>query len=101
MRKRQNDGLLKHLKGELIGKKARIASSTNDDDVGKEGIIVNETQSTIELFDGSRIGRYIKRNLSLELDLEDKQIIIPGELIEHRPEDRLKKIKNKRVRTNG
>ncbi|MFP4117634.1 MAG: ribonuclease P protein subunit [Candidatus Woesearchaeota archaeon] len=91
----------KFLKMELIGKNAKITSSTKDDDVGRDGMIINETMSTIELFDGEKVRTYLKHNVVLKVSFHERPVSIPGELLALRPEDRLKKIKRRRVRTNG
>ena len=91
----------KFLKKELIGKKAKIASSANPDDVGRKGIIMDETLSTIEMFDGEKTRMFMKRNIVLEVSFGDDDVEIPGWLIELRPEDRIKKIKRNRVKPNG
>ena len=94
MNRTKNNLPIDYLRKEFIGKKVRISSSTKADDVGREGIIVNETLSTIEIFENDSVKRFIKKNLVFDIFFEeDVSVSIPGNLLELRPEDRIKKVK--------
>ena len=94
MNRTKNEFPIDYLRKEFIGKKVKISSSTNADDVGREGIIINETLSTIEIFENDSVKRFIKKNLVLDIFFEeDASVSIPGKLLELRPEDRIKKVK--------
>lgn len=73
------------LKGEFIGKRVKIL------DDGIEGKIIDETKNTIVIKkkDNSR-KRVIKKDKIFKIKFKDEFIDIPGNLVNIRPEDRIK-----------
>ncbi len=45
-------GLKDIMRGELVGARCRIISSNDEDRVGKDGVIMDETRDTFTLFQG-------------------------------------------------
>ena len=75
---------------ELIGIKAKIDDSTNKSQNGIAGRIVDETRHTIKIQARKGARKIWKKNVTLEIEVEDKKIKIKGELLEGRPEERIK-----------
>ena len=75
---------------ELIGLNAIVEKSTNPSQEGLKGKIVDETKSsiTIETSKGRKL--LLKKNIELQLTVENKKIKIKGKLLEGRPEERIK-----------
>lgn len=79
------------LRHELIGLSARIVEAS-DPGYECEGRIVSETRNTLTI-ETDEGGKTVPKNcVFLEIDLPSKtRIRVDGELLEARPEDRLKK----------
>jgi ribonuclease P protein subunit POP4 len=91
---------------EIIGLKAKVIKSTDKNREGIEGIVLNETQNTIEIL-GEKEKQSVKKKYLLPkkecefefiLGLDEKQneekIILNGKEFMKRPEDRAKEWKN-------
>ena len=77
--------LIRH---ELIGLKARVVESTNPDNLGIEGKVVDETYKTLVI--GKK--RVFKAQTTLEFTLPSgRKVRVKGSLLEARPWDRIKK----------
>ena len=72
---------------ELIGQEVTIVYSSNGNEVGIQGIIVDETKSTLKIKSGERIRMVLKKNVTLQLSNGEK---IQGAALLKRPEDRVK-----------
>jgi ribonuclease P protein subunit POP4 len=91
---------------EIIGLKARVIKSKDESRAGIEGTVLNETQNTLEILgnhgqDGSQKKFVIpKQECEFEFNLgkdekgNEEKIIVKGEEILKRPEDRAKEWKN-------
>ncbi|NPA97337.1 MAG: ribonuclease P protein subunit [Crenarchaeota archaeon] len=80
---------------ELIGLKVRIVSHSDPTLVGLEGIIVDETRSTLLIDCGGRRKRVLKLYGIFEFTLPNgKRVSLDGSEILGRPEDRLKRVKD-------
>jgi len=75
---------------ELIGLQCNVAQSSNPSQEGLKGKIVDETKSSIVLETKNGRKRLLKRNIVLDLKVQDKVIRIKGLLLEGRPEERVK-----------
>jgi len=78
---------------ELIGLQVKVAHSSNQEIIGKEGKVVNETKNTITLEDGAGNEKIIpKETTTFHFKLRNGSIVeINGKIIVSRPEDRIKK----------
>lgn len=77
-------------RGELIGRRARIADSTDPGLVGLEGTVVDETLRTFTLRRGD--GREVRVG-KRESVFDFAGVLVPGAAIEFRSEDRTKKVR--------
>ncbi len=86
MRSPQN--IIQH---ELIGLHMKVVDARNKDLIGIEGKIVDETKNclVIETSKGER--KVLKTNVSFKVCVEGKNIIIEGNYLVGRSEDRIKK----------
>lgn len=78
------------LRHELIGLGAEVIGSANRCEVGIKGKIIDETKSTIVIKDKDRKKRLLKKNITLQLQVGGKEIIICCKSLQKRPEERLK-----------
>lgn len=76
---------------ELIGREARVAVSDDPTLLGREGTVVNETMKTLTLEDGDDRVVVGKRGQRFEFNVDDHVVLLDGDAIAHRPEDRIKK----------
>lgn len=78
------------IKIEFIGLKARIIDAKNEQYVGIEGTIIDETKNFIIV--QTKIGKknVAKKGTIFEIGQKNCKIKVHGNLIEKRPEDRIK-----------
>jgi len=76
---------------EWIGLWAVVVDARNKDLIGIEGEIVDETKNsfTIKTLKGEKT--VLKKDTSFKMKLEGQEIIINGNMMVGRPEDRIKK----------
>ncbi|MBI4162763.1 MAG: ribonuclease P protein component 1 [Candidatus Aenigmarchaeota archaeon] len=80
------------LQHELIGLECEVVDAANKSNIGVKGKIVDETMKTIVLKEASGKKAIIfKKEAQFRLWLNDKKIIIKGDHLVSRPEDRIKK----------
>lgn len=79
--------LIRH---ELIGLKVEIAESTNKDNVGISGLVVDETKSMLMIKTNKGVKKIIKKNSIFMFKIDDKKIKVDGKKIEKTPENRIK-----------
>jgi len=75
------------LKGELIGLKIEIPAQK------LKGTIINETKHTLEILTEKKQRKKILKAQKLIIITKNQKILINGKIIEHEPENRIKKIK--------
>lgn len=75
------------LRGELIGLKIEIPSQK------LKGTIINETKYTFEILTEKKKRKKIIKAQKLIITTKTQKILINGKIIEHKPENRMKKIK--------
>lgn len=73
---------------ELIGQEMEVIDSRNKDNLGLEGKIVDETKNTVKIAYQGKIKTLMKSNITFKLKKNGR--IIEGEMINRRPEERLK-----------
>ena len=77
---------------EFIGKLVEIVSANNPSQIGLKGKIVNETKNlfTLETENGET-KKLIKKQITIKTKIQGKTFLIEGEILQGRPEERLKK----------
>jgi ribonuclease P protein subunit POP4 len=77
---------------ELIGLYATVVKSTNRDNIGLSGRIIDESRNLFTLESGGREKKTAKHGNTFEFRLpESNKVIIDGGLVVGRPEDRVTK----------
>ena len=77
---------------EFIGLKCSVVDASNKNQIGIKGKIVNETMKTLSIRENSEIIKNVeKKNSTFRVILNDKKILVEGNEIILRPEDRIKK----------
>jgi len=83
---RNASNILRH---ELIGLRCEVVGAKNNSLVGIKGRIVDETMKTLVIGDERK--RVQKQDGRFQVTLQEKKLIIDGNLLVARPEDRIKK----------
>jgi ribonuclease P protein subunit POP4 len=80
------------VQGEFIGLKAKVVESTNADNVGISGTVVDETRNTLLIRQKDADKMVVKGSSVFHFTMPDGTIVeVDGKIILGRPEDRLKK----------
>ncbi|HIH11919.1 TPA: ribonuclease P protein subunit [Candidatus Woesearchaeota archaeon] len=79
----------RQLSFELIGRKVKVVKSKNMAYVGKEGLVIDETKSTITIQEQGKKTTLLKNGVSLAI--EHVPGIVEGKNIQKRPEERITK----------
>lgn len=82
-------------KGELIGRRVEIKKCDDPTWENSAGLIVDETKNTFLIRDEetNENKRIAKKIASFEFKDNDKTVVIDGQKITYRPEDRIKKVR--------
>ncbi len=88
------DNIHKH---ELIGLSAQITASSDRGCIGTRGKIIGETKNTFSLETKGIEKTYQKNGTRLAVKIQNKEIEFDLTQLRYRPEDRIKKAKNKAV----
>lgn len=75
---------------EYIGCSARIIAAKNKSCLNISGEIVDETKNTLTIKTGSKKKRVLKQGAVFEIHAGNKKIIINGDEITKKPEERIK-----------
>ncbi len=79
---------------ELIGLYVKVLRHNDSSLVGLEGIVIDETKNTLKLRIDNKTKTILKKGALLLFKLSDKvEVLVNGEQILGRPEERLKSIK--------
>lgn len=70
-----------------------VLSSTNKYEENISGKIMDETYHTISVLSEKKIKKLHKKNIIFKVKKNDSWYTIKGNIVEYRPEDRIKKIK--------
>ena len=77
---------------EFIGKKVEIMGAKNKSLIGLKGKIVDESKNMFTLETEKGLSkRLVKKQVTLKTKVNRKTFIIEGEILQGRPEERLKK----------
>ena len=80
-------------RNEFIGLKVKIIECTDPAWIGKFGFIIDETKNTFLIEIKNKKKMIAKKTAKFEFNMNGEKIIITGEKILFRPEDRIKKIR--------
>lgn len=86
------ENILQH---ELLGLHIRIITSTNKNQEGIKGIVVNETRNTIVISTDDGEKTVMKDQCKFSFKINFNWINVEGKLLVARPEDRIKKKQKK------
>ncbi|MBI3032417.1 ribonuclease P protein subunit [Candidatus Woesearchaeota archaeon] len=78
------------LKIEFIGKKVVVNDAINNCNKNCKGTIIDETKEFIIIKNEQGVKKIKKKGATFVLELKNKKISIKGELINKRPEERIK-----------
>lgn len=79
------------LRYEFIGLNCEVVDAKNKSLIGIKGIIVDETMNTIVIKNSNgKKCRILKKGVMFKIKFKDKNVLIPGDDIMLRPEDRIK-----------
>ena len=78
-------------KNEFIGLPVKVHDAKNKSLIGIEGKIVDETKNTIKIKTKEKTKTVMKKDVIIDVKIEDKKIRINGEKLVGRPEERIKK----------
>jgi ribonuclease P protein subunit POP4 len=84
---RTAENILNH---ELIGLKGKVVKSINPYNVGVKGNVIDETMHTLVFGNGER-RTIVKKGSIFKFDLQGGTVFIEGDMLDCRPEDRVKK----------
>jgi len=80
-------------KGELIGLNLKIIESKNQDLVGLQGKVIDETKNMLTIETKKGIKKIIKSEIKMRLNVKGKEFDVDGKILVRRPEDRIKKVR--------
>lgn len=76
---------------EWIGLNVEVVNSTNQSEVGIKGRVVDETKNTLKISTEKGLKTVIKKGRVFRVKFAGKLIDVSGDLINFRPEERIKK----------
>lgn len=76
---------------ELIGLAASVVDAKNKSLIGKQGVIIDETKSTLTLQESHKASTLLKNQILLRLKINNTEVELDGKELSGRPEERLKK----------
>ncbi len=93
MRSRKN--LAMH---ELIGLQAEVKDSTDPNQIGIRGKIVDETYHMLVIDNGRGRKMIMKKGAKFGIMLDDEYVTLKGDKINYRPHERIKKLMRRRIK---
>jgi RNase P/RNase MRP subunit p29 len=87
----------KHLgRHELIGLRVSVSRTSNPTVIEYEGLVIDETMNTFTISDSMKNRVIPKTSRSFAFEVDGQRIILEGDAIRFRPEDRTKKFNFKK-----
>ncbi len=77
---------------ELIGLDAKVVDSTNPNQIGIEGRIVDETYHMLVIETPKGEKMIMKKGAKFSVKLDGKRVMVRGDEINYRPHERIKKL---------
>ena len=79
-------------RAEFIGKMVEVVEAKNPSTIGTKGKVVNETKNTFEIEkENGQTKKLVKKQVTIKTKIQGKTVLIEGELLQGKPEERLKK----------
>jgi ribonuclease P protein subunit POP4 len=78
-------------KNEFIGLAVKVHDAKNKSLIGIEGKIIDETKNTFKIRTNKKTKIVMKKDVTIDLKIDDNKIRINGEKLVGRPEERIKK----------
>jgi len=75
----------------LIGRKVEIVDSSNETLKGIKGKVVDETKNLLMIDTGKKVKKVLKKEVRFRVTTNEGLVIIDGQVVVGRPEERLKK----------
>ncbi len=79
------------IRHELIGLPATVEDSSNKSNIGISGKVINETKNLITIRTRKGDKRIQKKSSKFIFKLKDKKVVVDGNYLVAKPEDRVKK----------
>ena len=76
---------------EFIGKELEVIEADNPSLVGIKGKVIDETKNMLIIETNNETKKLVKKQVTIKVKIKEKEIIIKGEILQGRPEERLKK----------
>lgn len=76
---------------ELIGKELEVTDADNPSLIGIKGKVIDETKNMLTIEKNNETKKLVKKQVTIKLNIKGKTIIIKGDVLQGRPEERLKK----------
>tara|TARA_Y100000310_G_C20617742_1_gene781561 strand:- start:382 stop:642 length:261 start_codon:yes stop_codon:yes gene_type:complete len=85
---RKTTNILRH---ELIGLDVEVVGAKNDTLIGIKGVVVDETRNCLIIDTKEGEKKVLKKGVEIKIKMEGKEIIITGDFLVGKPEERIKK----------
>lgn len=76
---------------EFIGKELEVIKADNPSLIGIKGKVIDETKNMLIIETNNETKKLVKKQVTIKVKIKEKEIIIKGEILQGRPEERLKK----------
>ena len=76
---------------ELIGKELEVIDADNPSLIGIKGKVIDETKNMLIIETNNETKKLVKKQVTIKTNIEGKTFTIKGEILQGRPEERLKK----------
>ncbi len=83
---------------ELIGLRAEVKDSTNPNQIGLSGRIVDETYHMLVIEKDGKRKMIMKKGARFGVWLNDEYVTLNGDRINYRPHERIKKLMRRRIK---
>ena len=83
---------------ELIGLEVEVKDSTNSNQIGIRGRIVDETKNMLVIDDGKGRKMIMKKGAKFRIKLNSEYVTIKGDRINYRSHERIKKLMRRRTK---
>ncbi len=83
---------------ELIGLEGEVKDSTNPNQIGIKGRIIDETYHMLVIEENGKRKMIMKKGAKFGIRLGDEYVTIKGDKINYRPHERIKKLMRRRIK---
>jgi ribonuclease P protein subunit POP4 len=85
---RKTTNILRH---ELIGLDVEVVNAQNESLIGIKGVVVDETKNCLIIGTEEGEKKVLKKGVEIKTKVDGKEIIITGDFLVGKPEERIKK----------